>query len=877
MSPGYLRLDGLNASHSRLAGKYSLWLYREQGWDLSNKPHGVPVLFAPGNAGSYRQVRSLAAAAARQFYTSPGKANESLVAAGHQELDFFSADFNEDFSAFHAGTLQEQAEYLSDCIKYIRSLYREQEDAAPTAVIVLAHSMGGIAARYMFLQEGFDPGSVKTLVTLSTPHAIPPATFDRGVDRIYHDINGYWRLSYEALTNPLNETLCISIAGGIADTMISSDYADMSSLVPPSHGFSVMTTSTPTLFSPVDHQAMMWCDQLRHQIISALLESTDSRRPDRSRGLDERLAVFRHHLLTGAELLPSSGELHGSTSFAQGDIRHVDSNIKLSEYTVDDGHFYRLDFADTESRRVQVTIAGYGVSLQYHACEGSDDSRCQLLASPRLVHVPSHNTDPRSLPHSNNLPVTFQDVEMPNASTYCLLKISKPAGSIVQAHTYTSVLPVRISLLGMYLLGWTYDSTIMPAAQSGTVWQFGRLDTSLMVYSLSVTTDETCSDLRPVVRVSSGGTFESQFFAGTVKSAGIHLHSGAPYLQPASHLSRGMLLQAWYDASCPVKIALSVNRKASLGTVVTRYRSIIASWPIFILLGTMRHMLAPSRCAKDKCDVVSFNESLKKFIMLESGWWVAAITTIGIVQVILLHIGLLSSTLSSMLLGTHHLLFLPLGPAFLAVVTVAVLLSNMLLKSLVSLSSSVVAVGSAHLIFRIDGFSRSRLRFLVFALLALFVLLFAPHQFAILSLFLMQFLTTIRTPSQSSLSGTSTRETNFTILLLLLWLLPSNGAILLVWLRNLQAGWWRPFPSDHNVFAILGVVLLVEHLGSGRDLRPPPNKWTIYITRYLLMFAMLLILLWGGRYVFIVGEIVNIFALWLAALQYDSVRRYLWP
>jgi hypothetical protein len=37
MSPGYIRLDGLNASHSRLAGKYSLWLYREQGWDLSNK------------------------------------------------------------------------------------------------------------------------------------------------------------------------------------------------------------------------------------------------------------------------------------------------------------------------------------------------------------------------------------------------------------------------------------------------------------------------------------------------------------------------------------------------------------------------------------------------------------------------------------------------------------------------------------------------------------------------------------------------------------------------------------------------------------------------------------------------------------------------
>ena len=37
MSPAYVRLEGLDIHHSRLAGKYSLWLYREQGWDLSNK------------------------------------------------------------------------------------------------------------------------------------------------------------------------------------------------------------------------------------------------------------------------------------------------------------------------------------------------------------------------------------------------------------------------------------------------------------------------------------------------------------------------------------------------------------------------------------------------------------------------------------------------------------------------------------------------------------------------------------------------------------------------------------------------------------------------------------------------------------------------
>ena len=47
--------------------RYRLYLYREQGWD--GQPRGRPVLFIPGNAGSYQQVRSIASLAAR---TRPG-------------------------------------------------------------------------------------------------------------------------------------------------------------------------------------------------------------------------------------------------------------------------------------------------------------------------------------------------------------------------------------------------------------------------------------------------------------------------------------------------------------------------------------------------------------------------------------------------------------------------------------------------------------------------------------------------------------------------------------------------------------------------------------------------------------------------------------
>lgn len=56
------------------------------------QPHGIPVLFAPGNAGSYAQVRSLAAEAARSFYESPGKPVQERVDRNQQELDFFAGE-----------------------------------------------------------------------------------------------------------------------------------------------------------------------------------------------------------------------------------------------------------------------------------------------------------------------------------------------------------------------------------------------------------------------------------------------------------------------------------------------------------------------------------------------------------------------------------------------------------------------------------------------------------------------------------------------------------------------------------------------------------------------------------------------------------------
>lgn len=52
----------------------------------------MPVLFIPGNAGSSRQVRSIASSAVRQYYDAPHSvAAEFKTRAAHlKPLDFFA-------------------------------------------------------------------------------------------------------------------------------------------------------------------------------------------------------------------------------------------------------------------------------------------------------------------------------------------------------------------------------------------------------------------------------------------------------------------------------------------------------------------------------------------------------------------------------------------------------------------------------------------------------------------------------------------------------------------------------------------------------------------------------------------------------------------
>ncbi len=268
------------------------------------------MLFIPGNAGSYKQVRSIAAEAARQFKDVISK-DEALAKAGSRNLDFFTVDFNEDITAWHGQTLLDQAEYLNEAVAYILSLYHDSRKSTmdsdlpdPSSVIILAHSMGGIVARTMLIMPNYQSNSINTIITMSAPHAMPPVSFDQQIVKTYDDINNYWRKSFSekwANQNPLWHVTLISIAGGGLDTVVPSDYASISSLVPETHGFTVFTSSIPNVWLGVDHLAILWCDQLMKVVAQAMLDIVDVNRPGQTKPRAERMKQLKKWFLTGME------------------------------------------------------------------------------------------------------------------------------------------------------------------------------------------------------------------------------------------------------------------------------------------------------------------------------------------------------------------------------------------------------------------------------------------------------------------------------------------------------------------------------------------------------------------------------------------------
>ena len=349
MNPAYFPVPGLNASSNE--GNYAVWLYRERGavgltpdaamasvgsgggsgcgTQVWKTGRSIPGLFVPGNAGSYRQVRSVASETARRVdarrtshQTSsppsvPGDTRESAPGNAPVGIDWFALDFNEELSAFHGGLLRRQTAFTSHALAKILETY-----PPGTPVVIAGHSMGGVVARGALLELGKEGayGSAlnATLLTLATPHADSPAATAPSAARAHRDINDAWISKRH--TRVTSRVAMVSVGGGDADRQVTRVHAK-----PPARWLgaknaknaktknAIHTTagSIPGASSNVsaDHRAIAWCQQV---IVPAAETFLDVAAMDDTGDVAARIALAAVRLGDeglGGESAPNTGKI----------------------------------------------------------------------------------------------------------------------------------------------------------------------------------------------------------------------------------------------------------------------------------------------------------------------------------------------------------------------------------------------------------------------------------------------------------------------------------------------------------------------------------------------------------------------------------------
>ena len=214
-------------------------------------------------------------------------------------------EFNEDLSAFHGSTLDSQIAYTSAAVEYVLSRYPPS-----TNIIVMGHSMGGIVGTALL-----PSANITALITMSTPHTLPPARFDARIEDIYGR-------NQKALHE--DETPILSICGGATDTMIPSETCILPE-GPTKVGVyrrTVFTSALEGAWTGVGHREMVWCHQVRWRVARAALEL------GATRTVEERARVLDRWLRDGS-LLPSDGDSVRDLSLKEGEYEALSADLQL--------------------------------------------------------------------------------------------------------------------------------------------------------------------------------------------------------------------------------------------------------------------------------------------------------------------------------------------------------------------------------------------------------------------------------------------------------------------------------------------------------------------------------------------------------------------
>ncbi|KAH0840233.1 PGAP1-like protein-domain-containing protein [Lanmaoa asiatica] len=498
-----------------------------------------------------------------------------------------AVEFNEDLSAFHGPTLGSQIAYTSVAVEYVLSRYPPN-----TQIIIIGHSMGGIVGTALL-----PSGNITALITMSTPHTLPPARFDTRIEEIY-DRNR--KVLHE------DETPILSICGGATDMMIPSE----SCILPGDerevgvYRRTVFTSALEGAWTGVGHREMVWCHQVRWRVARAALELGITQTEE------ERARVLDRWLRDGS-LSPPDGDSVRDLSLKKEEYEALPGDLQLVLNRPLGKRTYLLPVPsaqDEGSRRTFVLYVSQGSVLNvspHHAfnlrvsvclcAESSTDETvsCNSLAPASLKLLPTPIPGkPFPVPDEGadeSEGIVYFEADVPHgAEGWVGVTIDTGDDGLGWvAGGFDQILNVESELRLWDLLFGGVKISLPRSDDVGlrTDIRLPRLPaTALLAYRLVPKTAESpsCADSEiHYYRLAS----DQPIF--------LHTHSSAPYIpliRPTP--SRGLNIAIHsFGPSCQdvTGVFLSVDWWASVGRMGTRYPTTLLSWSVGIVSLSLFH------------------------------------------------------------------------------------------------------------------------------------------------------------------------------------------------------------------------------------------------------------------------------------------------
>ncbi|KAJ7228247.1 PGAP1-like protein-domain-containing protein [Mycena pura] len=849
MYQSYVLQAKFDVTWTPLAKRYSLWLYREvdgwgNGWEPPHATNGAPVLFIPGNAGSSRQVRSIASSATRQYFDAPHSVAAEFQGRSVKPLDFYTVEFNEDLSAFHGPTLEAQITYTTRAIAYILSLYPPD-----TRITVMGHSMGGIVAISLLASAQHN---ISAIITMSTPHTLPPARFDARIEEIYDRAQRILRDT---------STPIVSLCGGATDMMIPSEACVLPPADEQAMGLegpywtpfrrTVFSSALEGAWTGVGHREMVWCHQVRWRVARTALELGGRSEPPAS--------VLSHWLRDRYNPPSLDAEADVPDALTDG-AEFLPAEMPLVLRQPRGARTYVLPTPDMAARPVRLVLLvsqgaippvapqkSRALTARVFACRGPDDAlHCsalrpsvqKLLPSPvpgRPFPVPQEGSD-------ESEGVVLFEAEI-TTDTWARLIVVQTENGQGEGWILGGFVADQPFVSGISTLQLLFDQISVPMPEHGALrssFEFPHLlSNALVVYQVTPRrrmSQEPCDPLFAPLLVHTSHASETHYFPLTSPSTRrilLHSHGVAPHVHSKDAPSFGLSFAVYSSGphGCKpdlVGLDISIDWSATLGRWASRYFTVLPVWATgvvaFIVFQAWGISDAGAPMPTVEQSIATFTGKPLRRLLLFSIF--LSVIPLG----------------EKYYLGNRgEPLLCAIAPLLLLVSSGVVCLSWWLLQALLWPLEKLSRLGRR----RREDTSVHRSTVISMCLIFLLVFLVVPWQVAFLgcwaihlyncavSQVYVKHLASIpdtvaipllrragaegeegaeaprRPPPPPHIAGNHNHSMH--LLLLMTWLLPLAAPVLVVWVRTLAvAGLTTPFDGDHFVLSAAPFLLVVD-------------------------------------------------------------------